>query len=159
MAVLGTPGSRAASPQAGSEAPKAHGSSEQGRSGGQNRGSNQPRRGFWWKNPEVMKEVGIGPELSKKLDELFHQRLPGAIAQEKELKKQQDELSRLLRERTVGTDVIAVQVDRVEAQRTTLNKSRYIMVYRMYQLLSAEQYAKLVAYNERQRNGRGNPFR
>jgi Spy/CpxP family protein refolding chaperone len=48
-----------------------------------------------------------------------------------------------------------VQVDRVEAQRTTLNKTRTVMIYQMYQVLSAEQYAKLVAYNERRRSGRG----
>jgi Spy/CpxP family protein refolding chaperone len=114
----------------------------------------------WWKNAEIMKEIGISQDLSKKIDDLFHKRLPEAMALEREFKKQDDELNRLLRERTVGADVIAVQVDRVEAQRTTLNKTRTVMIYQMYQLLSAEQYTKLVAYNERRRNnGRGNSFR
>lgn len=132
---------------------------QQARPDNDNRG-NQPRRVWWWKNPEVMKEIGISPELSKKIDDLFHKRLPEAMAQEREFKKQDDELNRLLRERTVGADVIAVQVDRVEAQRTTLNKTRTVMIYQMYQLLSAEQYTKLVAYNERRRaGGRGNSFR
>lgn len=102
-----------------------------------------------------MKEVGISAQLSKKIDDLFHKRLPVANAQYAEFRKQEAELDRLIRERKVGADVIAVQLDRVEAQRTTLNKSRTIMMYEMYQLLSAEQYARLVAYNERRRNGRG----
>ncbi len=156
LAVAWSPGPRAAEPQTGTPSS----TTQQTKSDTGNRGNNQPRRVWWWKNPEVMKEIGISQDLSKKLDDLFHKRLPEAMAQEREFKKQDDELNRLLRERTVGADVIAVQVDRVEAQRTTLNKTRTVMIYQMYQLLSAEQYTKLVAYNERRRtNGRGNSFR
>ena len=106
-----------------------------------------------------MREIGITGDLSKKLDALFQKGLPEAMAHDRELKKQEAELHRLIKERTVGADVIAVQVDPVEAQRTTLNKRRTVMLYQMYQLLSADQYAKLVAFNERRRNGRGNSFR
>jgi Spy/CpxP family protein refolding chaperone len=154
-----SPGFRAAPRQAGGTTPKATVPAQQGQGGraeGPSQQRNQPRRGFaWWKEAEVMREVGITAEQSKRIDELFHKRLPEAIALEREFKKQNDELNRLLRERTVGADVIAVQVDRVEAQRTTLNKTRTVMIYQMYQVLSAEQYAKLVAYNERRRSGRG----
>lgn len=149
--VAWSPGPRAASPQTPPATPKAQ---AQTRPDAQNRGNNQ-RRTWWWKDAEIMKEVGISPDLSAKIDTLFHKRLPEAIAQDRELKKHETELNRLIRERRVGADVIAVQLDRVEAQRTSLNKSRTIMMYEMYQLLSAEQYARLVAYNERRRNGRG----
>jgi len=158
LAVLWSPDPRAATPQTLHDSPTTQGQA-QGRQEPQMRGGTQPRRTAWWKNPEIMKEVGITPEQSKKIDDLFHKRLPEAMAQEREFKKQDDELNRLLRERTVGADVIAVQVDRVEAQRTSLNKTRTVMIYQMYQVLSAEQYAKLVAYNARRANGRGTSFR
>lgn len=152
FAVLWAPSPRAAGPQT-TEAPK----TQQSRPD-QNRGNSQ-RRAPWWKDAEAMKEIGISGDQSKKIDDLFHKGLPEAMAHDRELKKQEAELHRLIKERTVGADVIAVQVDRVEAQRTTLNKRRTVMLYQMYQLLSADQYAKLVAFNERRNNGRGNSFR
>ena len=158
LAVLWSPDPWAATPQTLPDAPKAQGQS-QGRQEPQNRGSNQSRRGPWWKNPEIVKEVGITPEQSTKIDELFHKRWPEAAELDREYKKHNTELERLLRERTVGADVIALQVDRVEAQRTTLNKTRTVMLYQMYQVLSDAQYAKLVAYNARRGNGRGSSFR
>jgi len=158
LAMLWSPNPRAATPQTLPDSPTAQ-TQPESRQEPPARGAGQARRGAWWKNPEVMKEIGISQEQSKKIDDLFHRRLPEAMAQEREFKKQDDELNRLLRERTVGADVIAVQVDRVEAQRTSLNKTRTVMIYQMYQLLSADQYAKLVAYNARRANGRGTSFR
>ncbi len=158
LAVLSSPDPWAATPQTLPVTPTTQ-SQSQSRQEPPNRGSSQSRRGPWWKNPEVIKEVGITPEQSKKIDELFHKRWPEAVAQDKEYKKHNEELERLLRERTVGADVIALQVDRVEAQRTSLNKTRTVLIYQMYQLLSADQYAKLVAYNARRANGRGTSFR
>lgn len=159
MAVLWSPGPRAAGPQTTGAAPKAQAQSQD--RGDNARGQQNQRRGpyLWWKDPAVMKEIGMSAHLSKKIDELFTRRLPLANAQWTEFKKHEDELNRLIAERKVGADVISVQLDRVEAQRTMLNKSRTMMMYEMYQLLSADQYAKLVAYNERRRNGRGNSFR
>lgn len=153
-AVLWAPSPRAEGSQTAAQGSQ----TEQSRPDTQNRGTSQ-RRAPWWRDAEAMKEIGISSELSKKLDALFHKGLPEAMANDRELKKQEAELHRLIKERTVGADVIAVQVDRVEAQRTTLNKRRTVMLYQMYQLLSAEQYAKLVAFNERRRNERGNSFR
>lgn len=154
FAVALSAGGRAASPQSTQPPPKSPSVQTQNPSSPGRGSSERFRRGAWWKNAEVMKEVGISAEQSKKIDDLFHNRLPDAMAREAELKKQDAILQRLLTERTVGADVIGVQVDRVEASRTTLNKTRTIMIYEMHLVLSAEQYKKLVAYWERQR-GRG----
>lgn len=162
LAVLWTPSPRAEGPQTSGGVSKAQSQTQGGNRGDSSREQNSGQRGdrfYWWKDAEVMKELGITPHLSKKIDELFHKRLPQASAQWVEFQKQNKELDRLIRERKVGADVISVQLDRVEAQRTMVNKSRTLMYYEIYQLLSAEQYAKLVAFNERRRNGRGNSFR
>jgi Spy/CpxP family protein refolding chaperone len=140
----------------------------QTRSGDQNRqgqpgnrdasqGLPAPPRGnwFWWKDAKTMQAISITADQSKQIDDLFHTRFPEARAQDTELRKHEKELDRLLRERRVGIDVISVQLDRVEAQRTTLNKTRTLMLYQMYQVLSAEQYVKLIAYWEQIRTGRG----
>jgi Spy/CpxP family protein refolding chaperone len=161
LAVLWSPGPRAAGSQSTGGAAKAQPQTQGNKSDSGRAQSPNQRRGpwLWWKDAAVMKEIGMSESLSKKIDALFHKRIPQANAQWTEFKKHEDELNRLIAERKVGADVISVQLDRVEAQRTTLNKSRTMMMYEMYQLLSADQYAKLVAFNERRRNGRGNSFR
>lgn len=68
-----------------------------------------------------------------------------------EHRKQKDELDRLMAERRVGPDVIGLQVDRVEAQRTTLNKSWTVMNYQFSQILTPEQNTALKAYIDRTR--------
>jgi hypothetical protein len=133
--------------------PKSTGSQHQTGSDRGSSNSNKSSRA-WWKVPEVMKEVGITPEQSKAIDALFQKRLPEAIARDTEMKKQQAILDDLLAKREVGADVIGVQVDRVEALRTTQFKTRTIMFYEMHRVLSAEQYNKLEKYWERTR-GRG----
>lgn len=162
IAVLSSPGPRAAGSQSGTGAQASGKPTVQTQGAGRGaspRTQNASQRGnrfYWWKDAEVMKELGITPTLSKRIDDLFHQRLPQASAQWAEFQKQNKELDRLIRERKVGADVISVQLDRVEAQRTMVNKSRTLMHYEIYQLLTAEQYTKLVAYNERRNKGRGN---
>jgi Spy/CpxP family protein refolding chaperone len=164
-ATVWAPAPQAADSQAAKPASPPSQQSQTRSSGDQNRqtqpGLPEPPRGnwLWWKDAKTMQAIGITPDQSKQIDDLFHKRLPEARAQSLELRKQETELNRLLRERKVGADVIAVQLDRVEAQRTTLNKSRTLMLYQVYQVLSAEQYAKLIAYWEQQRGGRGESHR
>ncbi len=159
VAALFSPAPRAAGSQATGSAPKTQ--AQDGRGDNARGQSQNQRRGpwLWWKDAGVMKEIGISAHLSRKIDDLFTKRLPQANAQWTEFKKHDDELNRMIAERKVDADVISMQLDRVEAQRTMLNKSRTMMMYEMYQLLSADQYTKLVAFNERRRNGRGNSFR
>ena len=47
-----------------------------------------------------MTEVGITPEQSKKIDELFHKRWPDAMARDREFKHQDSILATMMAERT-----------------------------------------------------------
>jgi len=115
--------------------------------------SSQPRLP-WWKDPVVVKELSLTPDQAAKIDAIWKKReqeMHGVVI---EHKKQQDELDRLVAERKVGPDVIGLHVDRVEAQRTTLNKSWTVMIYQFSRILSPEQNTALKAYFERNRRNR-----
>ena len=114
---------------------------------------NQPRLP-WWKDPIVVKELRLTPDQSAKIDSIWRKREMDMHAASKEYERQKEELNRLMAERKVGVDVIGVQHDRVEAQRTTLNKSRTIMIYQFSLVLSPEQNTALKAYFERSRRER-----
>lgn len=107
----------------------------------------------------MVKEISLTPDQARQIDKLWEDRAKEMMGRSDDLKKQDDELKRLIAERKVSADVIALQVDRIEAQRTLLNKSRTVMLYRMWLVLSAEQHKKLQAIYERNRRGGGSDHR
>lgn len=113
-----------------------------------------PQRLPWWKDPAIIKEISLTPEQAAKVDALWRKREKDEHSVAKELERQRDELSRLMDERRVGVDVISIQHDRVEAQRTILNKSRTVFLYQSSLILTADQNKALKAIYERDRRDR-----
>ena len=62
--------------------------------------------------------------------------------------KQEAALSRLLAESSDNEAIVVRTIDRVEAARSALAKTRTLMLYRMHRLLSPEQRRKLGAYEQ-----------
>lgn len=108
----------------------------------------------WWKDPVVIKEIRLTPDQANRIDAIWKRREQAMHGVATEHKKQKDELDRMMAERKVGPDVIGLQVDRVEAQRTTLNKSWTVMIYQFSLILTPEQNTALKAYIERTRRDR-----
>lgn len=109
-----------------------------GRSDSQARDAQRSRLPFW-KDPAIIKEVGLTPDQAKRIDALWHDRWKEMTGRAEELKKQETELKRMIAARSVSADVVALQIDRVEAQRTMLYKSRTLMLYRMALVMTPEQ--------------------
>jgi len=120
--------------------------------------SSSPRIG-WWKDPAVVKELKITPEQAARIEAVWQQREQNMRGASVEYRKHRDALNTMLAERKVGLDVIGVQVDRVEAQRTTLEKSRVLMLYDFSLILTPKQNELLQAYLQRNRRGRGDSRR
>ena len=108
----------------------------------------------WWKDPLVIKEIRLTPDQANKIDKIWKKREQDMHGVAAEHRKQKDELDRLMADRRVGPDVIGLQVDRVEAQRTTLNKSWTVMNYQFSLILAPEQNTALKAYIDRTRRDR-----
>ena len=108
----------------------------------------------WWKDPVVIKEIRLTPDQANRIDKIWKKRETDMHGVATEHRKQKDELDKLMDERKVGPDVIGLQVDRVEAQRTTLNKSWTVMIYQFSRILTPEQNTALKAYIDRTRRDR-----
>lgn len=139
------PGSRAASLQTGPEQAKPHSQSGARQGGPPRESGGQRSRLPFWKDPAIVKEVGITAEQAKQIDRLWHERSKEMAGRADELQKQEVELKRMIAARTVSADVVALQIDRVEAQRTMLYKSRTLMLYRMALVLTPEQNKSMEA--------------
>jgi hypothetical protein len=103
----------------------------------------------WWLSDEGKREFGINDQQSRDLETQFQQMLPSLKANKSELDKQEKVLNQLLSDGSSGEPTVAQAIDRVEAARSALSRTRTLMLYRMYRLLTPEQRAKVQAYYER----------
>jgi Spy/CpxP family protein refolding chaperone len=102
----------------------------------------------WWKSEEFQKEVGLAPEQCTRIDAVFQSTLPKLRQGKDELDKQEAELSRLIRINADETQV-SRQIDRVEAIRASLNKTRLLMLLHERQVLTPEQLVKFNAAHDK----------
>ena len=100
--------------------------------------SAQPLQWFWWKSEP---SLALTPDQSTQIDAIFQD----GIAR---LMQQKDELDRLSEERG-KVPVVAPAFELVEAVRSTLNKTRTLMLLHMRQVLKPEQRLKLNALRDR----------
>ena len=108
------------------------------------------QRGKWWQNDRFVKELGLTPEQSARLEEIFQKHQPT-------LRQRMDSLDQAERafDRVVETGddkAVMSQVDVVEAARAELNKTRTMMLLRMRRSLTADQWAKFTALAQTNRD-------
>jgi Spy/CpxP family protein refolding chaperone len=113
------------------------------------------QRGFpWWKDAKVIKELGLTPEQSTKIDNIFRTTFPQLRQSSEELDRQEAELSRLIAAMADEATVVH-QIDKVEQVRAALNKTRTLMLLHMVRKLTPEQRVKFNPVHEQWR--RDNP--
>jgi Spy/CpxP family protein refolding chaperone len=111
----------------------------------------------WWKTERFLKELALTPDQSSRIDGVFQAAQPALRAQKRALDKLEDELSAMIYDTSVDEAELEQFVDRVEAAKSELSKTRSLMLVRMRRVLSAEQYTKLnrlFEQDEKRRRGR-----
>ena len=101
--------------------------------------------GRWWKN--FQKTLAMTVDQSARIEAVFQATMPHLRQKRDELERQEAELSRLIKT-DADEPAIEKQSDRVESVRTTLNKSRTLMLVRMRSILSPEQRTNLNVIRE-----------
>ena len=113
------------------------------------RAQGQATRPFkWWLDPVCRMKVGLSDAQTAELDKVFLSVRDELRAEKVELEKREAALSRLLGESDVDEAIVVRTIDRVEAARSALSKTRTLMLYRMHRLLTPEQRRKLEAYEQ-----------
>lgn len=101
----------------------------------------------WWKDQHFQKEVGLTPDQSTRIDNVFQTTLPRLRQGKEELDRLEGELSKLIETNADEAQVVR-QVDRVEAQRGALNKMRTLMLLHMHQVLTPDQLVRFKAAHD-----------
>ena len=98
---------------------------------------------FW--QGDTKTELGITNQQSSEIELIFQATLPRLEAAKDKIDKLEATLSQTIKDNTADLATVAQQVDRLEAARADLYKTRTLMLYRMRGLLSADQRARLQA--------------
>lgn len=109
-----------------------------------------PRPSKWWLAAESRAAVGITDRQSAKIERIFQAMLGDLRAEKALFERQEQELSRLLDTDGIEEAVVILAIDRVEAARSALAKTRTLMLYRMRRVLSPEQRVRLDDYHKQQ---------
>ena len=102
----------------------------------------------WWQSERFVQELGLTREQSSRIEEVFQASWPALHAAKADLDRLETELSQMIAEGTASEARVLQQIDRVEASRSAMGRTRSLMLYRMHRLLTAEQRVKLKALYE-----------
>jgi Spy/CpxP family protein refolding chaperone len=108
----------------------------------------------WWQSQEGRMELGLTADQSRELESIFQATLPAMRTDKDEIERQEQVLSRLMNEARISEAEIGQAVDRVEATRARASKTRLLMLYRMYRVLTPDQRQKLKGLHQRLREKR-----
>ena len=112
----------------------------------------QPQRFAWWRSEQYQKNLGLSTDQVNRLEAIFQGVLPELRKGRDDLDQHEAELSRLI-ESGADEALVTRQLDKVEAIRSRVNKTRQLMLLHHRQVLTPEQRVKL-AQAERERAGR-----
>ena len=96
----------------------------------------------WWHSEEFKKELGLTPEQTRTLEDIFQKAVPTLKLQTAKLEEAEGKFQRLMQQ---GDPAAMEQINVVETARFELNKTRGQMLWNMRKVLTIEQYVKLTA--------------
>ena len=106
----------------------------------------------WWESNEVASEIGLTRDQGAEIEAIFQSLRPRLREFAHRLHREEDELTAIMHAMQAEEWEVALQIDRVEAARSALSKTRTLMLYRMHKTLTAEQSEALHAMWERRRS-------
>ncbi len=117
----------------------------------------------WWKDAEVQKQLGLTPEVVKRIDGHYRRRSEELRPVVERYRKEFDKLDAMTKAATADEATYELQLLQVEALRSRISQSRTMMLYRFFRELDPAQYKKLQEiFTQRQQRfmrGRGSSGR
>src|SRR5262245_55400819 len=81
----------------------------------------------WWKSEAIRKELGLTADQSTRIDSIWQATLPELRQDWEELDRLESKMSRLIETDAPEAQIVRLS-DKVEALRSTLNKTRTLML-------------------------------
>jgi len=102
----------------------------------------------WWRSETYQRELRLTTDQVSRLDQIFHASWPTLKQHKHELDRLETGLSKLIAESTAEESQVIEMIDRVEASRSALGRTRSLMLFRMHRVLSPSQRTTLKALHD-----------
>jgi len=100
----------------------------------------------WWMSDQYKRELGLTGDQSRRIEEVFQAALPMLRAQKKALDDADQQFKQVMQRGNYSS--VMEQVDHLEAARAQLNRTRTLMLVKMRQVLTTDQWIKLDAMHQ-----------
>jgi Spy/CpxP family protein refolding chaperone len=102
----------------------------------------------WWRSPEMRAEFGITDDQSVQLEAVFQSFVAALKSGMTDVDRYQKEVSKLMAAPQVSEVDVIQAINRLEAAKADLGRTRSLMLFRMYRLLTPEQRSKVKRWHE-----------
>jgi Spy/CpxP family protein refolding chaperone len=102
----------------------------------------------WWRSDEMRAQFGITDAQSVELEKIFQSFVAGLKSGMTEVDRYQKEVSRLMADPAASEVDVIQAINRLEAAKADLGRTRSLMLFRMYRVLTPEQRVKVKRFHE-----------
>lgn len=102
----------------------------------------------WWRTPDLRAEFAITDAQSTELDRIFHSFYASLKSGMADVDRYHKAVSKIMAEGSSSEVDVLHAIDKLEAAKASLARTRMLMLYRMYRVLSPEQRIKVKRYQE-----------
>jgi len=99
--------------------------------------------GRWWNDDVFARSLGLDPGQQRRMDDIFKANKAQLVSLYKGLRREEAQLDKLSRARTLDETQIDAQIDRVAQARAELEKSNAHMLLEIRKQMTPEQTARL----------------
>lgn len=102
----------------------------------------------WWRSEELRAQFAITDAQSTELDRIFHTFYASLKSGMEDVDRYHKDVSKIMAEGSSSEVDVLHAIDKLEAAKASLARTRMLMLYRMYRVLSPEQRIKVKKYQE-----------
>ena len=114
----------------------------------------------WWQTERFQKELALTTDQITRIEGIYQTTEPTLRAQKQAVDRREEKLSKVIQDPKSDEPAVLQAIDRLEAARSEVSRTRNLMLFRIRRVLSDEQNLKIRAMHERdraerERKGRG----
>jgi Spy/CpxP family protein refolding chaperone len=102
----------------------------------------------WWRNEELCSKAAITEAQSTELDRIFHTFYASLRSGTDDVERYHKDVSKMMAEGSSSEVDVLHAIDKLEAAKASLARTRMLMLYRMYRVLTPEQREKVKKFQE-----------
>jgi Spy/CpxP family protein refolding chaperone len=102
----------------------------------------------WWRSDELRAQFAITDTQSQELDLIFHTFYASLKSGMGDVDRYHKDVSKIMAEGSSSEVDVLHAIDKLEAAKASLARTRMLMLYRMYRVLSPDQRIKVKRYQE-----------